>query len=212
VANRGSDDVSAFQIHPTSGTLTPVPGSPFATGKRPFAMLVHPTGRFGYVVNLGSNTISAFTIDERSGSLTPTPGSPFVTGTLPLWPTLDPSGKFLYATNEKSNDISAYTVHPQTGALAPVPGSPFTVGPVSLPGVRAREATVDPTQRFLYLVNRKTDTISVYRINAHTGALTAVDGSPFPPCGKSLKYWCILLLMVGKNFGQRGSRLRSNRR
>jgi hypothetical protein len=93
-----------------------------------------------------------------------------------------------------------------------MPGAPFSVGPVSLPGVRAREVTVDPTQRFLYLVNRKTDTISAYRIDAHSGALAAVDGSPFPPCSKSLKYWFVLLLMVSKNFRQRDFRRRSHRR
>ena len=164
-------------------------------------MLVHPTGRFGYVVNLGSNSISAFVIDQGSGALNPTPGSPFATGTLPLWPTLDPSGKFLYASNEKSNDITAYKIDLQSGALTPVPGSPFAANFSSLPGIRPREVTVDPTQEFLYLVNRKSDTISAYRITMETGALTPVHGSPFPPYWrKSVKYWCILLLTAGRAY------------
>jgi 6-phosphogluconolactonase (cycloisomerase 2 family) len=201
VTNRASNNVSAFQIDPTTGRLTSAPGSPFPTGNRPFAMLVHPTGKFCYVVNLGSDSLSAFTIDPESGSLRPIPGSPFAAGTRPLFPTLDPAGKFLYASNQNSNDISAYAIDHLTGGLTPVPGSPFRVEQSALRGVRPREATVDPTGSFLYLLNRKTDTISAYKIDAESGALRRVDGSPFPPCSrKSVKYWWVLGLMVGKTW------------
>jgi 6-phosphogluconolactonase (cycloisomerase 2 family) len=178
-----------------------MPGSPFPTGKRPFATLIHPTGKFCYVVNSGSNSLSAFRIDQSSGSLTALPGSPYATGELPLFPTLDPRGKFLYATNQISNNISAYAIDPETGVLISVPGSPFWVGRPALPGVRPREVTVDPTQRFLYLFNRKTDTVAAFRINGESGVLTPIEGSPFPPCGrKSLRYWCVLVGMAGKGW------------
>jgi len=114
---------------------------------------------------------------------------------------MDPYGKFLYTSNQNSNDISAYIINQQNGTLTPVFGSPFPVGVSPLRGVRPREVTVDPVQRFLYLVNRKTDTISAFKINAETGGLTPVSGSPFPPCvRKRLRYWWILLVMVGKSF------------
>lgn len=41
VANRGSNDVSAYSIG-SNGALTPVPGSPFATGVGPFSVALNP--------------------------------------------------------------------------------------------------------------------------------------------------------------------------
>ena len=38
---------------------------------------------------------------------------------------------------------------------------------------------VDPTGKFLYVVNGGSSTVSAYTINASTGALTPVSGSPF---------------------------------
>jgi len=40
--------------------------------------------------------------------------------------------------------------------------------------------TVDPTGKFAYVANQVSNSISAYTINAATGALTAVSGSPFP--------------------------------
>jgi YVTN family beta-propeller protein len=39
---------------------------------------------------------------------------------------------------------------------------------------------VDPFGKFVYVANQVSNSISAYTINAATGALTAVNGSPFP--------------------------------
>ena len=60
VANRGSNNISAYTVEPTGGTLVAIAGSPFATGNLPVAVAVDPTGTYAYVANQTDATISAF--------------------------------------------------------------------------------------------------------------------------------------------------------
>lgn len=88
---------------------------------------------------------------------------------------------FAYVPNGSSNNISAYSVNAASGALTPVPGSPFAAGAGPF------GAAVSPSQRFLYVSNyacqsgcSAPSTVSGYSIDASTGVLTPVPGSPFP--------------------------------
>lgn len=84
VSNNGSNTVSAYAINPTTGALTPVTGSPFATGSGPGTVAINAAGSLAYVTNGGSNDISAFKINASSGALTPVAGSPFAAGSAPV--------------------------------------------------------------------------------------------------------------------------------
>jgi hypothetical protein len=68
--------VNGYAINATAGTLSKVPGTPFATGGQVLAIASHPSGRFAYVAS-GNGTVAAFTVDSLDGSLTPVPGSPY---------------------------------------------------------------------------------------------------------------------------------------
>ncbi|HEY6293130.1 MAG TPA: beta-propeller fold lactonase family protein [Terriglobia bacterium] len=86
VANRGSNNVSAFVIDSNSGALATVPGSPFATaGQGP--NFVAASSTFVYVTDQTTNDVSAFTIGAN-GALSPVTGSPFNVATSPLSITL----------------------------------------------------------------------------------------------------------------------------
>ncbi len=76
VVNRGSNNVSAYALDASTGTLAPLAGSPFAAGNLPVAIAVDQGGRYLYVVNQTDATISAFLIDRSSGGLTSVSGSP----------------------------------------------------------------------------------------------------------------------------------------
>lgn len=129
VTNAGSNDVSVFQIT-SGGSLTPVPGSPFAAGSGPSST------RFGnglplshlYVANSKSNDISGYNIDDATGVLTPAAGSPFPAGASPSSLAMG-FGWGVFVANQSSNNLSFFYVSDQqTGALVPVGGSPFAVG------------------------------------------------------------------------------------
>jgi 6-phosphogluconolactonase len=104
---------------------------------------------------------------------------PFATGTQPSSITVDESGKFAYVANDVSNDVSAYTIDSTTGALTALVASPFAAGS------NPTAVIVDPSGTFVYVANFNGggtpggNNISAYTINANTGALTPVTGSPF---------------------------------
>ncbi len=187
VANLLSNNISAFSIDALTGALTSITGSPFASGARPFGIVVHPSSRFAYATNSSDNTVSAYRIDPGTGAMAVIAGSPYATGSNPAAPAIDPSGRFLFVPNYASNDVSVYAIDETTGALLNVSGSTLSsmYEPVA--------AAVDPTGRFLYIANQGgaaygvcTPTlispcgISAYSIDRATGVLTPVPNSPFP--------------------------------
>lgn len=179
--------IFAYAIERITGELTPVSGSPFSSGYQPVSLTVDPTGRFVYVTNSGSggidsSNVRAYSIDQSTGALTETPGSPFLAGAFPLSVAVEPSGRFAYVADNSNqtateSKIWAYGIDQTSGALVPVAGSPFATGK------GAMSATIDPSGHFVYVLNPDYPgeaQISGYSIEASTGALTPVPGSPFP--------------------------------
>jgi 6-phosphogluconolactonase len=96
----GVNSVSGYSVSST-GALTALSGSPFATGGAGSAGGLFASNRIRslivkdklYASNSGSHNISAFSIDPATGALTAVPGSPFAvagaTGDLSLATTPD---------------------------------------------------------------------------------------------------------------------------
>ena len=203
-----------YRIDASSGALAQVHGSPFAAGKNPNSIAVHPAGSFAYVANSISSNVSAYSINASTGALTPVLGSPFASGRIPESVTLDPAGRFVYVASlinlYRPGGISVYRINAATGALTEIPGSPFAAGeaPVSI--------AVNHTGSFAYVANQYTGdtghngTISSYHINAATGALTEIPGSPFTagiePASITLNPAGTLAYVANQgNFGHKGS-------
>jgi 6-phosphogluconolactonase (cycloisomerase 2 family) len=175
-----SGGISGYSIH-VGGVLTPVPGSPFATGNEPWDVVVDPTGKFAYVADVGVNDgmpgyVSAYKINPINGSLTSVAGSPFPAGDGPTTIAVNPTDTFAYVTNVWDNTISGYAINAATGALTPIAGSPFAAGP------DPRGIVIDLTGQFAYVTNLDSDlasTVSGYSINPASGALTQLAGSPW---------------------------------
>jgi 6-phosphogluconolactonase (cycloisomerase 2 family) len=128
VADSAGNSISAYAVDFTSGSLTPISGSPFAAGTGPSAIAADRSGRFLFVANSSSNNVSAYSIDSTTGSLTSVTGSPFAAGTAPAGVATDPSGEFLFVTNKGSNNVSEYAIDRGSGALSEITGSPFAAG------------------------------------------------------------------------------------
>jgi 6-phosphogluconolactonase (cycloisomerase 2 family) len=173
VANGGSSDISGYVVDPVSGALTSIPGSPFATGAMPQAVAIDPQGEFLYVANNGSNDLWVYFVNASGGRLSPW-YAPYTTGNGPSAVAVDPSGKFVYVANSGSNDISAYAI--DQGRLAPVAGSPFASGG------NPHGLAFGASGRYLYTANLtgRNSTVSGFGIDPVSGALTMLDGSPYP--------------------------------
>lgn len=167
VSNGGSvngSSVSGYAINSTTGSLTPLAGSPFGGGRTlPMALTVDPSGHFLFLVNNGCPgaafvspggvpcaapaSVSVFTIDPVTGALTTAAGSPFTTGANATEAAVDGSGKYV-----------AVAFNGQCTAPAPQP--PATISFCVPPGG-----------------------VSAFMIGVGTGGLTQISGSPFPGVG-----------------------------
>jgi DNA-binding beta-propeller fold protein YncE len=189
VANDATDtdpgSVSGFALDPSSGKLTPVPGSPVkASDLGPFGVVVSPDGKFLYVSNTGNSpstagSVSAYRIDGKTGAISELAGSPYPTGIAAGGVAMTPDGKLLYVANGESATISAFTRDAGSGALSPVPGSPFAAGTGEPTGL-----AITPDGRHLYSANGSPEVPADNKVHAFTiassGALKPVQGSPYP--------------------------------
>src|SRR5262245_26387713 len=73
VPNFNTSNVSGYLIDPATGTLSAVAGSPFTTGQSPVHAVIHPGGKFLYVLDAGAGDITLFSIAAPSGRLSVLP-------------------------------------------------------------------------------------------------------------------------------------------
>jgi YVTN family beta-propeller protein len=177
VANTDSNNVSMYTIDATTGVLTSI--GEVGAGWYPSLMAVHPSGKFAYVANFGDGlggipgSVSMYRINT-DGGLTPTGAiAEAYVGTTSV--AVHPSGKFAYVANARfSNTISTYTIDATTGALT---ATAAIAGAIE----GTTSVAVDPSGKFAYLTNGallpgipgSSNTISMYIIDATTGALTS---------------------------------------
>jgi 6-phosphogluconolactonase len=161
--------VLAFLANASDGSLTPIPGSPFAaSGDGAIVGAIDGSGKFLYVGNNVSGDVGAFRIGP-SGELTLVPGQPFQVGLAVFNMAADPAGRFLFVSGF---GLTVFRIDSSTGALSQVPNSPF-------PDCCGVVLATDPTGRFLYVANEQSETISVYAVDPSSGNLAPVAGSPF---------------------------------
>ena len=169
--------VSAYAINASTGALSEVAGSPFTAGDDANCLKIDPSGKFAYVTNSVSRNVSAYAINATTGALSEIAGSPFAVGnTTTASMAIHPSGKFAYLANYGNpGTITAYAINAATGALTSIGTTAGAILPLAI--------TVDPSGKFAYLTDRgELSTIFggvlAYKINATTGALSQVTGSP----------------------------------
>ena len=177
-ATASQGDVTALSISP-DGALTNL-GS-VAAGISPIGVAVDPSNRYLYVANScyvnstatqsGSNCaqggIQGYGIGA-DGLLTSFGVVEALGETYPMMLTIDPTGQYLYVSQNAGQLISAFSVNPDTGMLSTI-GS----APIGGQGSDPWTLLVGPSGRHLYATdNNSPGQVSVYRINAATGALT----------------------------------------
>ena len=122
--------IQAFTIDHTTGALTAIAGSPFATAGAD-SITSDPLGRFLFVGNQTTGTVSVFQINATTGALVAAPGSPFSAFNLDFASVLavDGTGKFLYVgQNIPALPVYGFSIDQTSGALTPLAASPFGLG------------------------------------------------------------------------------------
>jgi len=127
VTDKAQNEIFGYQIaNTTTGALTGLVTSPFATGQFPMSITIEPRGKYVYVANYNSQTVSSYALSLSSGSLSSTTGSTFSTQTGPTCVTVESAlGIYLYTSNFLQGSVSGGQLSPNTGALSAVPTSFF---------------------------------------------------------------------------------------
>jgi len=170
----GMDKVMIYRLKPTSAALTANEPA-FATvppGSGPRHLAFSPDGKSAYVINEMACTVTAFAWDESNGRLD-------ARETVPLLPpgvgitdaftaaeiAVRPDGRFVYATVRGHDSVSVLAVDGKSGNLSLVENVPCG-------GKVPRGMGIDPTGHWLVVANQKSETVTVFNINAATGRLT----------------------------------------
>lgn len=168
-ANDGGG-VSGFSINASTGVLTGLPGSPYASGAGATALAVTPDSKFLYVANSGAGTISKYNIDAGTGALS----ALAVVSTFgsPIGLAMHPTGNFLYVA-EDADGTEVFSINPTTGALTPVELEPPLVGG------RPQAVVAAPGGGYLYVANG-VGGVEIYVVNTTTGNITPLSGTATP--------------------------------
>jgi 6-phosphogluconolactonase len=187
----GANAISAFDRH-ADGSLTPISGSPFATGGAGLGMGTAsqgslqetPDGKFLLAVDAGSNQISVLRI-RADGGLQAGPGGPFASdGKEPVSIAVDPvvgrNGRDLvYVANSGAGGTN-YTGFTLTrrGRLRALAGSTVTLPGGSAPG----DVLFNANGTHLAGTRVGTGLVDSFNVEV-SGALAVAAGSPFQAQG-----------------------------
>jgi len=174
VLNAGQATISAYVLNTSSGALTAVQGSPFATVTGGYSMAVQRQSRTLFVATTLVGSLSAMSVNSATGQLSAPAGQVF-TGGGPVSTVIDSTGAYLYTANSVDGTVSAFKIN--ASDLTEVPGSPFSVGRTPY------AVAVRADSKFVFVANRDDGSISVLSVDPATGALQAVPGSPFALTG-----------------------------
>jgi 6-phosphogluconolactonase len=128
---------TAAYVVGATGTLTPVPGSPFAfpmwevQGDLSGAYVIGISGNSFVLSGVDDKSIYVFAINQTTGVLTAVTGSPFPTTYSPFNLAVNPFGEFAYTfslnpSDTGNNPTEGFALNQATGAISVVPGSPFS--------------------------------------------------------------------------------------
>jgi 6-phosphogluconolactonase (cycloisomerase 2 family) len=180
-----TNNISAFKIE-TSGALTELPGSPFATCTGPRRVTSDPAGKFLLVSCTDSKTIQVHKI-QADGALT-NAGSALRTGGANSDIQVEPTGRFGYVTFGDLQRVFVYSLNGSTGAL-----TRLTNKDVSTNGA-PRYISIDSGGRLLFvqMFASNKSVVASYSIDAASGGLkllgapSTTSTSGFPEVGMSL--------------------------
>jgi 6-phosphogluconolactonase len=173
VDDLGLDEVLVYKFDASKGTLTPndPPFTKLDAGAGPRHFVLHPSGKFAYVVAEMQSTVTALSVDLKAGTLQRLQ----TLSTLPkdfkgenddAEVHVHPNGKFLYTSNRGHDSIVVYAIDPAKGTLT-------VIDHVPTQGKIPRSFEIDPTGKFLFAENEKSNNIVIFRIDEKTGRLTA---------------------------------------
>ncbi len=175
------NQIYGYAVNETTGALTLLAGFPIATGGNgvnyvPVQMLAIDRANLRlYAINRGSDTVSAYSINPTTGALVALPFSPLNLGFSGQWTTIavHPTGSPL-VVGDANGQLLSYQVTATTATAAA--GSPYNTGFLARPYSTA----FSQDGNYVYTGgNISNNPFAGFSVNATTGVLTALAGSPY---------------------------------
>ena len=190
VPDLGCDRVFIYGLDAERGVLSPNPDQPavkMATGAGPRQLVMHPNGRFAYLINELNSTMTAYAYDAARSMLTslqtlPTLPDDFTGESSCAEVQVAPSGRFLYGSNRGHDSIVIYALDPARGTMT-------LVGHESTRGAIPRNFTLSPNGLFLAAANQDSNNVVMFRVDPEKGTLAptgSVVEAGTPICVKFL--------------------------
>jgi 6-phosphogluconolactonase (cycloisomerase 2 family) len=162
----------------SSGALTATEGSPYTAGVKPSGIASDPVNRFVYVTDFASNELIGYGI-QSGGTLNFLVNGPFKTGNQPSALVIDPRGIYIYLSNSLDSDISGYSIALPTGTPSAVINT--TSSAANSTDAQPDAIAIEPALgRFIYTANRLGSSVSGFRLNPNSGAVTETQATPYP--------------------------------
>ena len=188
---KDTGSVSAFAVDGESGTLEPL-NQHASGGDGPAHLIVDKSGRHVLVANYGGGSVAVLPIGA-DGSLKPASVVVQHTGssvdpkrqTKPYAHSinLDPANRFAYAADLGLDKVLIYRFNAATGSLTANEPAYVTVEA----GAGPRHLAIHPDRPFAYVINEMAMTITAFRRNAESGALSAVQTVSTLPEGQTVQ-------------------------
>jgi 6-phosphogluconolactonase len=176
--------IFGFAVAPSSasnpGSLTPLPGSPYAAGVQLSAITSDASNTYVYATDFQRASVLGFTV-AANGSLTAltsgTGGSnSFPSGNGPSGVVVNPTYPYVYVANSVDSTVTAYSM--SNGALTRL-GSASSGGTYAT-GSQPVAIGIDPsTNRFLFTANFLDNNVSGFQLSTTDGSLLVSQNSPY---------------------------------
>jgi 6-phosphogluconolactonase len=186
VPDLGIDKLMIYRFDADQGKLEPhdEPWVEVAAGAGPRQVVLHPQGRYAYLINELNSTMTAFRHDGEGGlreiqTLSTLPED-FAGASTCAEVQVSPSGKFLYGSNRGHDSIVIYAIDQKDGRLT-------CIGHESTQGQTPRNFAVGPAGEFLLAANQNTDNIVTFKLHPTSGKLIPTGHTtdvPTPVCVK----------------------------
>ncbi len=178
----GSEGIYVYRFEPASGALTHIGLA--AKTDNPSFLAVSPRGTHLYAVNeIDAGSVSAFRIDRKTGKLTEL-NRVSSRGSSPCALAVNRAGTFVLAANYGSGSVALFPIQAD-GSLAEASAFDQHAGSSAdrerQQGPHAHSASFSPDDRFALSADLGVDRVYVYRVDAASGALSAVGAAGVPP-------------------------------
>jgi 6-phosphogluconolactonase len=201
-ASYGGDKVTVNAIG-ANGAVAADPLQIVATRRHAHAVLTDRANRRAFATNLGGDVVLQFNFDPATGRLTPNTPASIETdkGQGPRHLVFHPSDRFAYLLNELDAKINVYPYDAASGLLGARIESVSALPDGFQGGAPwAAEIRIAADGRHLYASERRSNTLSVFQVDAGTGRLkrTAVVPTEEQPRGFSIDAAGRFLVAVGQ--------------